>query len=87
MLRKVIMSFLMSIIFVVIGYLLAFPISSYYHASFKDVMFLEGLITTIIASIFLMLGNSSDLRFQRFRDKTWQNIEYENLESPNYFKN
>ena len=79
MLRKIIMSFLISIIFVVIGYLIAFPISSYYHTSFKDVMFLEGLITTVIASLFSIAGNASDLTFQGFRDKTWQNIEYKKL--------
>ena len=81
--RKITMSLVLSIIFVVIGYFIAFPISNYYHADFKDVMFLEGLITTIIATFFsIQRGPSPSTLHQGLNgDRAWQYAEYKNLET------
>lgn len=50
--KKIIISLVISIIFAIIGYLITIPISNYSHDSIKDVMFLEGLATTVIALFF-----------------------------------
>lgn len=79
--KKITISLGLSIIFAVIGYLIAFPIANYYQANFKDVMFIEGLVIILITILFSIAGNPSGFTFQKFRDKTWQNIEYKDLET------
>lgn len=87
-------SLLLSIIFVVIGYLIAIPISNYSHDSIKDVMFLEGLATTVITLFFTIQGNPSGISLQGLGQNTSQYSTNRNLEttrmereSTNYLKN
>lgn len=92
--KKITISLVLSIIFVAIGYLIAFLISNYYHTNFKNVMFLEGLATTLITVLFSIQGNPSGINLHGLGQETPQYSAYANLEttrmereSTNYFKN
>lgn len=92
--RKIIISLIISVIFAIIGYIIAIPISNYFHDSIKDVMFLEGLAVTIIGLIASVQGNPSGINLMRLGDKTGEWSDHANLEttrrereSTNYFKN
>ena len=92
--KKMTISLVFSIIFVVIGYFIAFPISNYFHVDFKDVMFFEGISITLITLFFSVQGNPSGISLHGLGEINSQYSAYENLEttriereSTNYFKN
>jgi hypothetical protein len=92
--KKLSLSLILSIIFVPIGYLIAIPISNFSHDSIKDVMFLEGLATTLITLFCTIQGNPSAINLLGLGDHTSQFNQHANLEATrserqftNYFKN
>ena len=92
--KRIVISLFLSIIFLVIGYLLAIPISNYSHASMNDVMFLEGIATTVITLFCTIQGNPSGISLQGLGQKASQYFAYRTLEtaktereSTNYYKN
>jgi hypothetical protein len=79
-LKNILFSLLYSLILMVVGYLIAIPISHRFHYTLQDVMFLEGTIVVIIGTLLSMKGSPSCISLQGLGQRYAQYSSNENLE-------
>ena len=92
--KGIITFLIISIVVLAIGLLIALPISKYAHASYNDVVFIEGIIITVFSLYFSIQGNPSGLNLQGLGSENAQCTAYSNIETTrrernftDYFKN
>ena len=93
-LKRVLISLMLSSLFFLLGYLLANPISNYFHTSFKDIIFYEGIILVLGTLASAIQGNPSGVNLQGLGMPNAVYISNRNLETSkternvtNYYKN
>ena len=80
LLKSLIFIITFAIIFLAIGDLLAYFISTKYDYNFRDVMFLVGMGIVIIGILSMIGGNSTGLNMQGFGQANAQYLANANLE-------
>jgi hypothetical protein len=79
--KKIVISLFLSIAILVLGCLIAVPISNHYHAKYNDVIFIEGIFITVISLFFSVHGKASRLSYMGLSNKNAQYISEKNLET------
>ena len=77
--KSIFICILLSIVFLAVGCLIAFPLSKYFKTSYNDVVFIEGIITTVI-SAYASIQGGLGVDLSGLGDKNVQYDAYRKLE-------